>query len=215
MSPLPTHMRDRWQDRAEPAPGQSTVYWHVLLGDDSQVRAAAAWAQEQLAGISGLHLTPLRWLHATTLVAGPTEEISEAHREAMVAEVRRELAHVSPVPVTLERVLWHPEAIMLGVEPQRALDPVQEAARRATRVATGRDQVNEAQPVWTPHVTIAYSTTGQPAEPIIAVLGRRVPRHEVTVDALSLVVQWGPEREWSWEVVATVKLGMGVNASGP
>ncbi len=208
MSPLPTHMRDRWKDRPEPARGQGTVYWHMLLGDNSQVRAAAAWAQEQLAEVSGLHLTPLRWLHATTLVAGPTGDISEEHREAMVAEVRRDLADVSSVAVTLGRVLWHPEAIMLGIEPQRALDPVQEAARRATRAAAGHDgQVNGTTSVWTPHVTVAYSTADQPAAPIIAALGRNVPRRKVEISALSLVVQWGREREWDWETVATIEFG--------
>lgn len=47
----------------------------------------------------------------------------------------------------------------------------------------------------------------QPTEPIIASLGRELPECAVTIDKLSLVVQWGPEREWAWEVVGTAGIG--------
>jgi hypothetical protein len=57
-----------------------------------------------------------------------------------------------------------------------------------------------------PHMTVAYSTTAQPAKPIIDAMGRSVGEHWATIDALSLVIQWGPERLWEWEPVGTIAL---------
>jgi hypothetical protein len=37
MTALPTWMTDRWQHRADPAPGEGTVYWHMPMHDRPQV----------------------------------------------------------------------------------------------------------------------------------------------------------------------------------
>ncbi|HEY8480969.1 MAG TPA: hypothetical protein VIL71_14175 [Spirillospora sp.] len=78
MSPLPKRMTNRWQNRKEPGPGQGTIYWHMLVGDQPEARDAARTAWERLAGFNGLHLPPLEWLHITTLVVGPTECFSSS-----------------------------------------------------------------------------------------------------------------------------------------
>ncbi|HUA27724.1 MAG TPA: TauD/TfdA family dioxygenase, partial [Streptosporangiaceae bacterium] len=54
------------------------------------------------------------------------------------------------------------------------------------------------------HITVCYSTARQPAAPLIAALGENLPRCEVHVSALSLIIQRGPERLWDWTTVATV-----------
>src|SRR5262249_44451737 len=36
---LPVQMIDRWQDRAEAAPGEGLIYWHMLVGTDPGVIA--------------------------------------------------------------------------------------------------------------------------------------------------------------------------------
>ncbi len=43
--------------------------------------------------------------------------------------------------------------------------------------------------------------------PIVAALGREVPGCDTTVDAVKLVIQWGPERRWNWEPIGYVRLG--------
>jgi hypothetical protein len=48
--------------------------------------------------------------------------------------------------------------------------------------------------------------------PIAVALGRDVPRCDITVRAVSLVIQWGPERLWNWQLVGEANLG---NALGP
>jgi hypothetical protein len=41
MTALPTWMTDRWQHRADPAPGEGTVYWHMPMHDHPQVTRMA------------------------------------------------------------------------------------------------------------------------------------------------------------------------------
>lgn len=206
MSPLPEQMVDRWQGRPMLPPGRGRLYWHVLLGDHPQVRALAADAYGRLAGGAGLHWVPHRWLHLTTLIAGLADDIPAGQIDAMVTEARGLLADIRPVTVRLARVLYHPEAIAVHARPADALTPVLHAVQAATRAATGRDGQLGHQP-WTPHVTLAYSTTRQPAAPLIAALGRELPAREVTIRDISLVVQDGPEYMWNWHPIAEVPLG--------
>lgn len=208
MSPLPATMRDRWQNRAEPSSGQGTVYWHILLHDHPQVRATARVAQERLSHFNGFHMTPAKWLHMTTLIAGSTEEISPEQMTTMLTEAQKVLSVIQPITVTLGRVLYHPEAIMIGIRPEGALEPILKAAQHATHKATGSEgTINGSLPSWTPHMTVSYSTTQQPAEPIIGSLGKELPNCEVQINTLNLVVQWGPERLWNWEVIGAAQLG--------
>jgi 2'-5' RNA ligase len=194
-------MADRWQGRAEPSPGQGMLYWHILLGDSPQVRALASIAHERLADFSGLHFTPTRWLHVTTFAVGFTEELTEADIGSMVVRARVFLRYIPPVKVILGKVLYHPEAIALGVEPAGELDPVRDAVRAAAM--SGAASHNES---WVPHITLAYSTSVQPAAPIIAALGRELPAYEISIARINLVIQEGAERLWNWRSVAEISL---------
>jgi hypothetical protein len=202
-------MIDRWQNRTDPRPDLGMVYWHLLLGDDSQVCAMALYAQRRLAAFRDLHMTPLRWLHITLLVAGSTEEIDPDAMRDMLRYAGESLSQMPPATVALGRLIYHPEAIMLAVTPGHVLHPILDAAQSATRKVTGRDGVvNGGSTVgWTPHITLCYSTARQSAEPIIATLGKRLPTYEIMIDALSLVVQRGAERLWDWHPVGTIELG--------
>jgi 2'-5' RNA ligase len=207
MSPLPTQMRNRWENRPEPVVGHGTVYWHVLFQDQPQVSETAKLAQGELARFGGFHMTPEKWLHMTAHVAGPAEEISSDQMRRMLAEAQDQLSYIEPISVRLGRVLYHPEAVMLGVDPADALNPIYRAARHATRAVLGDSVPDDDGRKWTPHITVSYSTTEQSAEPIVATLGKELPGCNVVVSALTLVIQWGPERLWDWEPVGVVKLG--------
>lgn len=202
MTRLPSQMADRWHGRAEPNPGQGMLYWHILLGNSPQVRELASIARERLAGFSGLHFTPKRWLHVTTLAVGLVEEFTEADIGNMVGRARGFLGGIPPVRVVLGKILYHPEAIALGIEPAGVLDLVREAVNAA--VMNGQEKEHGS---WVPHVTLAYSTTVQPAAPIIATLGRKLPEHGINVDRVNLIIQEGAERLWNWRSVAEVSLG--------
>jgi 2'-5' RNA ligase len=202
---LPDQMINRWQNRAEPAPGQGTVYWHMLMHDHPEVAELARQARQRLSGFTGLHFTPLEKLHLTTLVAGPSEEFSKARLRQTIETAAQLLADTPPVTVTLSRIGYHPEAIVLAVAPATALAPIHDAARAATEHASGTSQ-NGQSPDWSPHVTICYSTANQPARPIIDALGLELPSRMIQVSALSLVIQHGPERDWNWTIVGTIRL---------
>lgn len=204
MNGLPAEMIDRWQDRAEPAPGEGLIYWHMLVGDHPDVVALAREAQQRLAPFSGLHMTPLARLHMTVLIAGPASELGDEQIQQMAAVAGRRLADVPPPTVIVGKVIYHPEAIMLAARPAEALLPMLEAARAATREVTGRPGRAGSKLRWTPHVTVAYSTAHQPTGPISDALGRSLPERKIQIRALSLVNQRGPERDWDWEPQATV-----------
>jgi len=205
MNGLPAEMIDRWQDRAEPAPGEGQLYWHMLVGDNPDVVALATEAQHRLAPFSGLHMTPLAWLHMTVLIAGPASELSDEQIQQMAAVAGELLTDVPPPTVTVGKVLYHPEAIMLAARPPEALVSVLEAARKATQEVTGSSGRAGSKLPWTPHITIAYSIAHQPTGPIIDALGRSLPERKAQIRALSLVNQRGPERNWDWQPRATVR----------
>lgn len=206
MSPLPAQMINRWQNREEPEPGQGAIYWHILVGDHPEVRDLAHAAHERLAGFPGLHMTPTEWLHITTLVAGSADEITDSQQQDMLAAASENLAKTPPIAVTLGRILYHPEAIAFAVRPVDPLDQIREAVQTATLIAIGHEGHTEGPGRWDPHLTIAYSETDQPAAPLITALGRELPSREVSINAVTLVIQRGPERLWDWHPVGQALL---------
>ena len=205
MTALPTHMTDRWRHRNDPAPGEDTLYWHVLMGGCPKVVELAREARDRLAQFSGLHMTPLERLHLTTLAAGPASAFTGRQLNRMTEIAAGLLADIAPITVTLGCILYHPQAIMLDVSPAGALTPIRNAAARATRLAS-EPEVRIHDSAWIPHITICYSTADQPAAPIIAALGEHLPQRNVEITGLSLVIQHGPERNWDWSTLATIEL---------
>lgn len=167
---LPEQMTDRWARRADPSPGQRTLYWHVLMRGYPEVGDLARQAHDRLAPFTGLHMTPREWLHMTVHVAGPADQFSDQQTRRMTAVASDFLADVPPITVRLSKILYHPEAIMLAVTPAENLAPIRAAALAATKAVA-----SVVVPGWTPHVTLCYSTAQQPAQPIITALGNNCP----------------------------------------
>jgi 2'-5' RNA ligase len=176
-----------------------------LFHDQPAVRELAAAAQERLVGLPALDMVPLQWLHVTTYIAPFVDEMADRQATAMVDEARRLLGNVEPIPVTLGRLLYHPQAVTVAIEPLGALDPVLDAVRAATR-SVGCEGHTDTNP-WLPHVSVAYSNGPGPYAPIVAALGRQLPNVEVTITSVSLVAQAQVGRTWQWRRVAEVHLG--------
>ena len=117
---LPDQMTDRWPNRPEPPPGEGAVSWHMLMRDYPEVVDLARRAQRRLAAFDGLHVTPLRWLHVTTLLVGPAADFAPDKLRQMTQTAAGLLADTPPLAVTLGQALYHPEAIMLAVTPVNA-----------------------------------------------------------------------------------------------
>ena len=206
MSPLPTRMADHWWQRPGRFPGRLQYHWHMLFHDQPAVRDLAGQAQRRLAGLPNLDLVGPQWLHLTTLTVGFADEVSADQVAAMTAGARGKLAAVEPIPVTLGRVFYHPEAVVLAVEPAGALLPVLDAVTAAAEAA-GCEAKPDTEP-WLPHVTVAYSNAAGPAAPVIAALGRRLPEITVTIRSVSLVAQTQVGRTWQWQPVAEAHLAV-------
>jgi 2'-5' RNA ligase len=146
----------------------------------------------------------------TTLVAGAAERFSHAQREQMIRTASDQLADIPPITVSLGKIIYHPEAILFAVTPAAALAPLGNAALAATR-ATGHDPIGQDEE-WRPHVTLCYSTSDQPARPIIDALGMALPERTITVRRLSLVIQTGSELAWDWTVVGSAELAAPAHA---
>jgi 2'-5' RNA ligase superfamily len=110
-------------------------------------------------------MTPPQWLHMTTYVAGPAEQFTDEQMQRMTAVASDYLADVPPITVSLGKILYHREAIMLAVTPADDLAPIRAAALSATNAVTNSMSGGEA--TWTPHITLCYSTTEQAAQPVI------------------------------------------------
>ena len=213
MSAFPVRFTDRWGNLSRLS-YDDAVCWHVLLGGDPAAQAAAATARQRLARFAGLYMTPPEWLHVTILRAGTAGTVTRDDMSRMLARAQDGLAQAAPVTVTLERVFYHPEAIVLGVSPGSALAPVFDAARAATCEVLGTDSGDAEDREFTPHLTLAYSTSEQPAAPVIAELGKTIPPCRVTIREVSLVVQDGSEDQWNWRVAGNARLLGGLDAPG-
>jgi 2'-5' RNA ligase len=207
MSPLPTQMADHWWQRPGRTPGRELYHWHMLFHDHPEVRGLAALAQQRLAGLPGLDMIPMEWLHLTTYIVGFADEVPASGIETTVREARHLLTDVAPIPVTFGRVFYHPQAAVLPAEPLGALDPVLDAVRAATHLGCGDGAGHADTSPWVPHVSVAYSNGTGPAAPVIAALGRRLPDIEVALRSVSLVAQTQVGHSWQWRPVAEVSLG--------
>jgi 2'-5' RNA ligase len=194
VSPLPAQMTNHWWQRPGRAPGRELYHWHMLFHDQPEVHELAAIAHEKLAGQDGLDMIAMPWLHMTTYVVGFADEVPGAAVDAMTADAGRRLSQVAPIPVSLGRVFYASNAIVLPVEPPEALTPVLDAVRAAAHAA-GCEGRTDTDP-WLPHVSVAYSNATIPAAPIIAVLGRSLPKTEIVIRSISLVAQTQVGRSW-------------------
>jgi 2'-5' RNA ligase len=207
MSPLPERMTDHWWWRPGVRPSRRLYVWHILLEDQPDVLALARRCQALLADVAGLDLVPAPWLHMTTQIVGFADEIGDDEVDTMYESAAKRLQRLEPVPVTLGRVLFHSEAVMLGIRPGRALDPVRESVRDAVAGTVRVHQLADASD-WTPHVTLAYSNREAPAAPVIEAMRQAPPAVDVKIREVSFVSQERVGRSYRWNRLATAPLGM-------
>lgn len=203
MSPLPTRMTDHWAIQPGAAPQTRQLIWPITLGADDAVIELARQAHRQLTGVPGLDLVPPSWLHLTTLTTGPADDISPGALDGIIEEAQRLLAAITPITITLGRVLYHPRAVMLDAGPAEPFRSVIEAIQTATRHA-GHSTALYHDP-WRPHITLAYSNATLPAAPVIQALGRNLPARQITIRSISLVSQ-SPEQRWTWDRITDLPL---------
>ncbi|WP_279433618.1 2'-5' RNA ligase family protein [Actinomadura sp. KC345] len=199
-------MSDHWWWRAGVRPGRRLLVWHILPDGQAGVLDLVRQCQDKLAGLDGLDPVPAAWLHMTTQIVGFADEIPDAEVETMTAGVSEQLSDIAPIDVELGKLWLHSEAVMLGIRPPFALDPVRAAIRASVADAVRVHQLDD-EPDWTPHISVAYSNTHGPAAPIIGALAARPELRPFRVGRVYLVAQERVGHLYRWERRAVARLG--------
>jgi 2'-5' RNA ligase len=207
-------MRRHWWWRPGWRPGRRLYAWHLTFGDQTvsrgreDLRRVVAGYQARLAGLPGLDLVPVEWLHLTVQPIGFADEVDAGDAERIVAAAGRRCATLSPLRLTLGPAQLQAEGVWLQVAPAAAVRRMRAAIRAGIAEVWGAARVPEAAGGFTPHVSLAYSNTDGPDEPYAAVLAATPPR-AVTVElaAVQAISLGRDTHRYRWETLTTVLLG--------
>ena len=180
----------------------------MTFNDQPAVHRLAADYAPILNDLPTLDPIPLRWLHLTLQGIGFTDKVDHAGVDAIADAARDRCAALAPFTITLGPARVDPEALMLPVRPVEPVTSLRAAIRAAITDVWGPDNVPEDPHGFRPHVSLAYSNTTGPAEPIIQRLAARaVTVAEITVHRATLIDLNRDHRAYEWTDIATAKLG--------
>ncbi|MFG1779038.1 2'-5' RNA ligase family protein [Micromonospora sp. NPDC049051] len=179
--------------------------WHLTFEHQPELHRLVTGLQRQLV-LPGLDLVPLDGLHLTMQGLGFTDEVSAPDLNAIVAEVRRRCAGLAPLELSLGPADPDAEGIGLLVQPWDRVEHLRATIRDA--IGTVWPAVPEPAGGFRPHVTIAYSGSRAPTDPIRARLAelRNQPPARVTVSEVTLIALRRENRTYRWTTAATVSL---------
>jgi 2'-5' RNA ligase len=201
-------MRNHWWWRPGWHVGRSFYTWHLTVGDDPEVRQLAADYAELLGKLPMLDPVPTRWLHLTTQGVGFTDEVDQADLERIITATRARCAGLAPITVMLGPARFDPEGFYLPVTPLDPLVELRDALRDAIGDVWGSENVPESAAGFRPHVTLGYSNSAGPAEPISEAFSG-YPQHAAltTITTVSLINLNRDDQEYRWSDVAGVEFG--------
>jgi 2'-5' RNA ligase len=207
-------MRSHWWWRPGWRPGRRQYAWHLTFGEQAvsrgraELRRVVGDYQARLAGLPGLDLVPVEWLHLTVQTIGFADEVGPGDAERIVAAVRGRCAALAPLRLTLGPAVLQAEGVWLPVAPQAAVRRVRAAVRAGIAEVWGAARVPEPAGGFTPHVSLAYSDTDGPGEPFAAALAATAPRSAtVEIAAVQAISLRRDAHLYRWDTVATVLLG--------
>jgi 2'-5' RNA ligase len=201
-------MRDHWWWRPGWRMGRSFYTWHVTFDDQPAVHRLAADYAPVLNDLPTLDPIPARWLHLTLQGIGFTDEVNRADVDAIADAAQDRCATLAPFTITLGPTRVDPEALLLPVRPAEPVIRLRAALRAAIADVWGPDNVPEDPHGFHPHVSLAYSNTTGPAEPITQLLAARsVTVAEITVHRAALIDLNRDHRAYEWNDIATAELG--------
>lgn len=202
----PQDMRNHWWWRPGWRVGRRMYTWHVTFGDQPRLHEIASSYQRALAGLPGLDLIPVPWLHLTMQGIAFTDEVSQDDISNVIQASRKRLAAQQPVSLTIGPALVDPEAILLRVSPPGALSPVRASVRAAIADVRGAARVPEAKN-WEPHISIAYSNGNSPATPFAEALATVTNAYaDITISAVSLIELSRDTQLYQWSTNAELSL---------
>lgn len=201
-------MRDHWWWRPGWRVGRSFYTWHVTFADQITAAQLVTDYASVLDQLPQLDRVPLEWLHLTMQGIGFTDEVALADVDRIVDAARKHCAELEPFTVTIGPAHVDPESIQMPVRPVEPLAVVRDTIRAAIGEVWSIERVPEAAGGYRPHVSLGYSNSAAPAEPIVDTLVRHGERTaEVNVSAVSLIDLDRDRKAYEWIEVATVPLG--------
>ncbi|MDQ2588373.1 hypothetical protein CKY47_31295 [Saccharothrix yanglingensis] len=201
-------MRDHWWWRPGWVTGRSFYTWHVTFADQPGAQRLVADYAPVLAGLPQLDPVPARWLHLTLQGVGFTDEVDRHDIDLIVGAARKRCAELEPITVTIGPAYVDPETIQMPARPLEPLADLRLAIRAAIGDIWGTDHVPEPKAGFRAHVSLGYSNTAGPMEPVAQALDAH-GRHngEVVVSSVSLIDLNRDHKAYEWTDVATVPLG--------
>ncbi|MDX3455566.1 2'-5' RNA ligase family protein [Streptomyces sp. ME02-8801-2C] len=200
-------MRNHWWWRPGWSVGRRFYTWHLTFEGETDVHRLAAEYRSALAPL-GDFLTPIpdRWLHLTMQGIGFVGEAKERDVQAIADLARDRLAVLPAFDLRIGPAVLDPEAVLLHVNPDGPVRSVRDAIRDAIGEVLG--DVPEKAEGFTPHVSVAYSNSEGPAEPIArALAGLDITPAGSRVSAVELIVINRDNKMYEWETFASVPLG--------
>lgn len=147
-------MRDFFQHLTWPRPdGALHLY---VLPDRSPILDAFSDAQARLAGIDGLPLMPLPWLHLTLQGLGRFDDaVTQAELSRFGAALGDAVAEIEPFELTFDTPVVRELAVECSAAPSAGWDALVTAARAAITTVWPGELPN---PPHGPHLSLAYAT---------------------------------------------------------
>ncbi len=200
-------MREHWWWRPGWRTGRSAYTFHVTFSDAPEVAELASYYRSAIDLPGSLDPVPNEGIHLTTQGIGFTDEVTTTDLDAIIEAARRHCGQLTPFTIVLGPADADPEAVMLQVTPWEPLDRLRTAARSAIGDVWGDRRIPDKSEGFTPHVSIFYSATDAPAEPLRSQLAGLEPRTvTTTITALQLISLNRDEHVYRWSTIATLPL---------
>jgi 2'-5' RNA ligase len=200
-------MRDHWWWRPGWRIGRSFYTWHFTFSDQPEMKRLWEYYQPILSAMDTVDPVDFDGLHLTTQGVGFANEISDQDVEAIVERARHHCADIAPFTVTVGPPRVEPETVKMLARPAGPIIEVRRALRRAIADIWGSANVPETMDGFLPHVSLAYSNSDGPAEPVARALASREPASEdLIMSSVSLINLNRDHKRYQWTTVATVNL---------
>ncbi|WP_185298045.1 2'-5' RNA ligase family protein [Streptomyces finlayi] len=160
-------------------------------------------------------ITPvaLPWLHITVeqITDRVGADISTAERDALVAELGKQLAEIEPFDIMIGSLESYATGVIADVHPDEPLNELHTTVRAAIQAVRGPNATD--YPTKVPHLTLGYAAEECDSDQVQRKLRNGVrPGHApMRVDAVHLVdvTADAGAKTITWDHVATIPLGAG------
>jgi 2'-5' RNA ligase len=199
---------NHWQ-RPGWTPGRRSYHWMIAFESAPKLHTLAARCRAALQDDPMLDLVPLNRLHITLERAGFTDEISEPEARAIAEAGQARCATIPAPTLVIGPLAGSAGAVRFSAGPHEALHTILTAVRAAIAdVLRGAPALPGNVHQFIPHVSIAYSNTVRPAQPLVArVAGlRALGKATVHVTTVQLVELRREGRQYAWDKLGEATL---------